>query len=105
MSIHRRQFVALLAAAASLRAVPAFAQNWPSRPIRLIVPFPAGGSADLSARLLAEHLKAALGQAVVVESKVGAGGNIAVRTVPRPSIRASIAICPTIRPGTLRRSR
>jgi tripartite-type tricarboxylate transporter receptor subunit TctC len=77
MRLHRRRFLSLLAAAASLRAAPAMAQAWPSRPIRLIVPFPAGGSADLSARLLADHLKTALGQPVVVESKVGAGGNIA----------------------------
>src|SRR5262249_43907907 len=77
MNLDRRQFMALLSAGASLRAVPAFAQKWPSRPIRTLVPFPAGGSADLSARLLADHLQAALGQPVVVESKVGAGGNIA----------------------------
>src|SRR5262249_18371088 len=76
MTIRRREFVAL-AAAAAIRALPAFAQSWPCRPIRLVVPFPAGGSADLSARLLAEHLKSALSQTVVVESKVGAGGNIA----------------------------
>lgn len=77
MKLHRRRVLALLAAAASSRALPASAQNWPARPIRIIVPFPPGGSADLSARLLADHLKTALGQAVVVESKVGAGGNIA----------------------------
>jgi len=78
MRLHRRQFFWVLAAASvSLRSLPAFAQEWPSRPIRLIVPFPAGGSADLSARLLADHLKNALGQPVVVEGKVGAGGNIA----------------------------
>jgi tripartite-type tricarboxylate transporter receptor subunit TctC len=77
MRLHRRRFVSLLAAAAALRVMPASGQAWPSRPIRLIVPFPAGGSADLSARLLADHLKTALGQPVVVESKVGAGGNIA----------------------------
>jgi tripartite-type tricarboxylate transporter receptor subunit TctC len=76
MLLHRRQLVSLLAAAAALRVLPASAQAWPSRAIRLIVPFPAGGSADLSARLLADHLKTALGQPVVVESKVGAGGNI-----------------------------
>src|SRR3954453_10048361 len=78
MRLHRRRFLCLLAAAAaSLRGLPASAQTWPSRPIRLIVPFPAGGSADLSARLLADHLKTALGQPVIVEGKVGAGGNIA----------------------------
>jgi len=77
MPLHRREFVALFAAALSLRTLPASAQAWPTRPIRLIVPFPAGGSADLSARLLADHLKTTLGQPVVVEGKVGAGGNIA----------------------------
>jgi tripartite-type tricarboxylate transporter receptor subunit TctC len=78
MRLYRRRLLIVLAATAAwLRALPASAQAWPSRPIRLIVPFPAGGSAHLSARLLADHLKTALGQPVVVESKVGAGGNIA----------------------------
>jgi tripartite-type tricarboxylate transporter receptor subunit TctC len=56
---------------------PAFAQSRPARTIRIIVPFPAGGSADLSARLLAEHLKMEHGQPVIVENRVGAGGNLA----------------------------
>ena len=64
-------------------AAAACAQNWPSKPIRIVVPFPAGGSADLSARLLAEHLQAALAQSVVVESKVGAGGNLAAAEAAR----------------------
>src|SRR5436190_4390366 len=75
MTIDRRRIVLGLAAGAL--AAPARAQSWPSKTIRIVVPFPAGGSADLSARLLAEHLKAALGQPVVVESKLGAGGNLA----------------------------
>ncbi len=77
-----RRIVLALAAFAALTA-PAAAQNWPSKTIRIVVPFPAGGSADLSARLLAEHLKNALGQSVVVESKVGAGGNLAAAEAAR----------------------
>src|SRR5688572_29589999 len=73
----------LLALAFTLAASPAFAQSWPSKTIRIVVPFPAGGSADLSARLLADHLKNALGQPVVVESKVGAGGNLAAAEAAR----------------------
>jgi tripartite-type tricarboxylate transporter receptor subunit TctC len=55
---------------------PSPAQPWPSRPIHLIVPYAGGGPVDLSARLLAPGLQAALGQPVVVENKTGAGGNI-----------------------------
>ncbi len=75
-----------LAGAAALFAPAAFAQAWPSRPIRLIVPFPPGSSPDVIARLVAEPLAQALGQAVVIDNKPGAGGEIgtalAVRAEP-----------------------
>ena len=52
------------------------AQDWPNRPVRLIVPFAAGGSTDVAARLVGEHLSRVLGQQVVVENKTGANGNL-----------------------------
>jgi tripartite-type tricarboxylate transporter receptor subunit TctC len=61
----------------------AAAQDWPSRPIHLIVPFPAGSSPDLIARILAEKLPQALGQPVVVENRPGAGGNLGTGMVAR----------------------
>lgn len=66
----------LLAAAAALPLLPqaARAQAWPSRPIRVIVPFGAGGVADLTMRTVAQHLPARLGQPVVIENRPGAGG-------------------------------
>ena len=51
-----------------------FSQEWPSRPLRFIVPFPAGGSTDVAARLIGEHLSRTLGQQIVVENKSGASG-------------------------------
>ncbi len=85
MPIDRRRLILSLAVAAAgtASAAPARAQDWPAKTIRIVVPFPAGGSADLSARLLADHLKNALGQPVVVESKVGAGGNLAASDAAR----------------------
>ena len=67
---------AALAAVAAHFPFGALAQSWPSRPVHLIVPYAAGGPVDLSARLIAPPLQAALGQPVVVENKTGAGGNI-----------------------------
>jgi tripartite-type tricarboxylate transporter receptor subunit TctC len=71
-------FIRLLAALACLLAPldAALAQEWPSHPLRIIVPFPAGGSADAQTRVIADELGRALGQPVVVENKPGAGGNL-----------------------------
>ena len=70
--------VFLLVAAAAAQA-----QNWPERPIKLLVGFPPGGSTDLAARALGERLSATLGQPIVVENKPGASGNIAAEQVAR----------------------
>lgn len=75
---------ALLAGLAVLPAAHA-ADPWPGRPLRIIVGFPAGSSPDLTARALAEPLEKALGQPVIVENKVGAGGNIGGDAVAKAS--------------------
>ncbi|WP_395024838.1 Bug family tripartite tricarboxylate transporter substrate binding protein [Comamonas odontotermitis] len=73
-----RRSLLTAALAATCMATSAFAaDNWPSKPLHLIVGFPAGSSPDLTARALAEPLEKALGQTIIVENKVGAGGNIA----------------------------
>ena len=71
----------LLTLAPALALPSAFADTWPARPLRIIVGFPPGSSPDLTARTFAEPLAQALGQPVVVENKVGAGGNIAAHAV------------------------
>lgn len=72
-----------LVIAAALLAQPAHAADWPTKPIRIVVPFAAGGAADVWARLIAEHLSAALKQSVVVENRGGSGGMIAATQVAR----------------------
>jgi tripartite-type tricarboxylate transporter receptor subunit TctC len=93
------------AAAAAVPAVPAvLAQAWPSRPIKIICPFAPGGSSDIVARLLAQHMAPRLGQPVVVENRPGAGGTVsaqAVKTAPADGYTlmmantASFSLAPT----------
>jgi tripartite-type tricarboxylate transporter receptor subunit TctC len=78
-----RGFWAALSLLILASAVGAQAQTFPSRPITLIVPFPPGGSTDAAARILAERMRAPLGQTVVIENVGGAGGSIAVGRVER----------------------
>lgn len=68
----------LLLASPTLLALPARAQAWPARPVRIIVPYPAGQTADILGRVMADQLTKALGQQVIVENKPGAGGTIGV---------------------------
>jgi tripartite-type tricarboxylate transporter receptor subunit TctC len=70
--INRRHFMLALAAMPFAVAGVAQAQSYPAKPIRFVVPFPAGGSTDVGARLIAEHLSRAFGQQVYVENKSGA---------------------------------
>ncbi|MCT9810979.1 tripartite tricarboxylate transporter substrate binding protein [Acidovorax sp. Be4] len=81
----RRQALALSLGAATLAAMPAQAQDaaFPSRPIRIIVPFSAGGVVDSTARIVAEKLGAKYGHAVIVENKTGAGGAIGTELVAK----------------------
>ena len=82
---HRRQFLQLAAGGAALPAVSriARAQAYPSRPITIVVPYPAGGLFDALARVLTEPMRAALSQTVVIENVGGAGGSIGVGRVAR----------------------
>jgi tripartite-type tricarboxylate transporter receptor subunit TctC len=73
--------LAATASAASALATSTYAQGYPSRPVRWIVPFPAGGTTDLVARLLAQWLSTRLGQQFIVENKPGGGTNIGVQAV------------------------
>jgi tripartite-type tricarboxylate transporter receptor subunit TctC len=83
--MQRRRFVQATVSAAAAIALPlhAAAPAWPSRPIKLVVPFPPGSSPDLIARLVAEPLGRALGQAVIVDNKPGAGGNVGTGAVAK----------------------
>src|SRR6476620_10626409 len=85
MTMRRRQFLQLAAGTFAAPAVARFAhaQAWPNRPITIVVPYPPGGPTDTIARLLAEPMRAPLGQPVVIESVAGGGGTIAVTRVAR----------------------
>jgi len=79
----RRAALALLSAAALCAALPAHAQTWPTKPVRIITPFPAGAGPEAVVRVLAEKLQKKWGQPVVVENKPGANGFIAIDAFKR----------------------
>ena len=85
MKLSRRTFLHLAAGAAALSAMSrvAMAQAYPSRPVRIVVGFPAGGGADIVARLIGQWLSERLGQQLIVENRPGAGSNIAAEAVVR----------------------
>jgi tripartite-type tricarboxylate transporter receptor subunit TctC len=85
MKLQRRQFLHLAAGAATLPATSrlAKAQAYPSRPVRIIVPYPPGGGTDIIARLIGQRLSERLGQQFVIENRLGAGGNIGTEAVMR----------------------
>ena len=85
MKLPRRKFLRLAAGAAALPAVShfAWAQTYPTRPVRLVVGFPPGGGTDITARLIGQWLSDRLGQQFVIENRPGAGSNIATEGVAR----------------------
>ena len=74
--MNRRQFTLTSAALAATAGFPSFAQTYPARPIKWIVPFPPGGPTDTFSRAVAQQLSEALGQSVVIENRGGAGGGV-----------------------------
>jgi tripartite-type tricarboxylate transporter receptor subunit TctC len=87
MKLPRRNFLHLAAGAAALPTVPRFAwaQAYPTRPVRVIVPFAPDGNSDITARLLGQWLSERLGQQFVIDNRPGGGGNIGTEAVVRSS--------------------
>jgi tripartite-type tricarboxylate transporter receptor subunit TctC len=85
MKLQRRQFLHLAAGAIALPAVSriAWAQAYPTKPVRIIVGFSPGGSQDIIARLMGQWLSERLGQQFIIENRPGAGGNIGAEAVVR----------------------
>ena len=85
MKLPRRNFLHLAAGAAALSAVSRFAwaQVYPTRPVRIVVGFPPGGGADITARLIGQWLSERLGQPFIIENRPGAGSNTATEAVVR----------------------
>ena len=94
MKLPRRRFLHLAAGAAALPAVSriASAQAYPSRPVRIVVGFAAGGPTDILARLVGQWLSERLGQQFIIENRPGAGGNLATEAVVRAPPDAMLSL-------------
>ncbi|MGG5819794.1 Bug family tripartite tricarboxylate transporter substrate binding protein [Falsiroseomonas sp. HW251] len=87
---------AALALAASPLALPAHAQTWPTRPIRIVVAFGTGGGTDITTRLIAPKLSEILGQPVVIENRVGAGGTVGADYVAKSPPNGEVFLLATV---------
>jgi len=95
MSISRRDLIAS-SLALGCGAASAQPQNWPAKPIRLVVPYPPGGSSDIIARAIAQPLSEAFGQSVIVDNKAGANGNLGADFVAKsPPDGYTLLLCDT----------
>lgn len=85
----------ILAAALAALAFHAAAQQWPSKPIRIVVPYPPGGSSDIIARAISQPLSEALKQTVIVENRAGANGNTGTDAVAKSNDGHTLLLCDT----------
>ena len=90
--------IVLVTAATLVGSAPTTAQNWPSRPITIVVPFPRGPAVDLVARQVAAKMAGPLGQAVVVENRTGANGTIGSNGVARAAPDGYTLLAATVGP-------
>ncbi len=81
--MNKRLFTIALSAALTAIALPVAAQNWPAKPIKIVVPFPAGGTSDVLARILGQKLTESWGQPVVIENRPGSSGNLGADAVAK----------------------
>src|SRR5690242_20266398 len=82
-AIRRNCIVQSLALALAVTATGAWAQSWPTKPVTIVVPFPAGGTTDVLARAISTKLSAAIGQPVIVDNKPGAGATLGAAQVAK----------------------
>src|SRR3954463_4342376 len=98
MKLVRRRFLQLAAAIAAAPALPRFALalDYPTRPVRIVAGFAAGGGVDITARLIGQWLAARRGQPFVIETRPGAGGNIATEAVINSPADGSTLLLSTV---------
>ena len=81
--MNKSLFITTLVASVAALALPAVAQNYPTKPIKIVVPFPAGGTSDVLARMVGQKMTESWGQPVVIENKPGSSGNLGADAVAK----------------------